>query len=77
MRYVTGPTGEVIKCEDLCVAYDHTPRTTAAEVLNNQTNRMTWPVDVSLCPCNGLMNGTIMKAEMEPHSMDSLSPKLI
>lgn len=34
-------------------------------MLNNQANRMTWPVDVSLYPCNELMNGTIMKAETE------------
>lgn len=57
--------GEVIKCEDPCIAYDCTWRTTTVEMLNNQANRMTWPVDVSLYPCNELMNGTIMKAETE------------
>lgn len=87
MRCVDEPMGVVIKREDLCIACGHTPRAMAAGVLNHQTDRMTWSVDVHLClwlswyMSKGLMNGAVMKAEMEamhgPNIMDFVSLRLI
>lgn len=44
------PMGLVIKCEDFYITYKHTARTTVAEVLKKQTDGITWPVSISLCP---------------------------